>query len=371
MFVPPTQIRSTLLCLQCLRAVTCYKTSMHKLNLHNFLTYLGLSALLLGAFVVHAQSLGVDPVQYVVSPQLPGPNQKVQIEAQGVGDFMGNSTITWQQDGKTVLQGVGARDYSFTTGALGSQTHVHVEIDSPNQGSFTHDFVFLPSTVDLVWEADTTVPPLYRGKALYSAGSSVRVVAYPTIIVNGKQVSSKSLSYQWSHNNTPAPAQSGMGLSSFSFQGSELQSSEDVSVAVYLGSSQVASGDISIPAQDPQLVLYDKDPLRGVLWDTALPSTLSLGSAEFTVAAVPYYFANESSQGGSLGYSWTLNGNPTSGPQSTQGLLTLRQSGSGTGAAQLGVTQQNNDNDKLVQAAQAMVQIVFGQSSSAPSLFGL
>lgn len=342
---------------------------MHKL--HNKL-FFALGTLLAFASIAHAQALGTvpAPVQYVVAPQIPGPDQTVQIEAQGVGSFLGDANIIWSENGKVVQSGVGSRDFSFTTGALGTQTTVHVEIDSSTEGTLTNDWTFNPSIVDLVWEADTTAPPLYLGKPLYSAGSTVKVVAFPTVIVRGAEVPSSDLSFQWTHDDVAVPEQSGAGDSTFTFTGSELQSSETVEADVYYGANEVGSAEITIPATQPLVVLYDDDPLQGLLTDEALPSALSMTAPELTVQAVPYYFANSSAQNGSLSYTWTLNGDTTTGPQSAQGLLTLRQTGSGTGEAALGVSVQNNDNDKLTQAAQAALNIVFGQSSGS-SLFGL
>jgi hypothetical protein len=329
-------------------------------------------ALSIGA-IAQAQSLGVvpAPVQYVVSPETPGPNTQVTITAQGVGSFVGNSPIIWSQDGKVVSSGVGDYTYSFTTGALGTETRIHVEIDSTTSGTITNDWLFTPSLINLVWEADTSVPPLYKGKALYSGGSSVKVVAFPSIVVNGKNISANSLSFQWTLDSDPLPNQSGLGRNTLTFTGSQLQKEEDVSVDVYYGASQVGSGEITIPATDPELVLYDQDPLRGTIFDAALPAGVSLSTNEFTVQAVPYYFSNSSLANGSLVYAWTLNGNTTTGPNAAKGLLTLLQNGSGTGGAALGVSLQNNDPSLLVQAAQAALQIVFGSQSSNSGLFGL
>ena len=310
------------------------------------------------------------PIQYVVSPQSPGPNTQVTIEAQGVGTYLGDSTISWSVNGKVVSSGVGVRDFTFATGGLGTQTKVHVKVVSSSEGTLTNDWVFNPSSVNMLWEADTSVPPLYKGKALYSGGSNLKVVAFPSVVVNGKSLPLNNLSYQWTVNDTPAPQQSGLGRNTLSFTGDQLQPAEDVAVTVYSGPTQVGFGEVFIPASAPQILIYDKDPLRGMLLDNALPSALSLSAKEFTIQAVPYYFANSSLQSGAAAYAWTLNGNDTTGPNAAKGELTLRQTGSGTGSAVIGVTIQNSDSDKLVQAAQAAIQIVFGQSSSG-SLFGL
>jgi hypothetical protein len=173
------------------------------------------------------------------------------------------------------------------------------------------------------------------------------------------------LSYQWSINDEPQPSASGLGKSILSFTGDQLNAQESVAVDVYLGATRAGHGEITIVATQPQILLYYKDPLRGVVWDQALPQGIALGSKEITLQAEPYYFAASQFPA----FSWTLNGEDTSGPQSAQGVLTLRQTGSGSGTALLGVSAQNNNVDQFVQSAEAALQFVFGQQSS--SIFGL
>ncbi len=95
----------------------------------------------------------------------------------------------------------------------------------------------------------------------------------------------------------------------------------------------MGGASLTIPATDPEIGMYVKDPLRGVLYDQALPSSVSLAGQEVTLRAVPYYFANESISNGSVSYVWALNGNTVTGPNSAQGELTLRQTQGGQGSA--------------------------------------
>ncbi len=322
-----------------------------------------------------AQTIGssLDQIRVLSTPELPGPNETVHVQVQGVGNFLGDATINWQQNGSTVKSGVGERTYTFTTGSLGSVTRITITIDSSTQGIITRELTFIPSLVNLVWEANTSVPPLYRGKALYSIGSEVRVIAFPQIISNGATISSNNLTFNWELNGDPVPAQSGKGRNTLTFAGDQFKEGESVAVDVFLGSVQVGQGVVYIPAVDPQIRLYPRDPLRGVLWSEALPSSISLGAKEIAVQAVPYFFANESFGNGSLAYAWTLNNRTTTGPDAARGILTLRQSGEGTGEARLGVSLQNLDNTKLLQAAEAAVRIIFGAQTSSgfTSFFGL
>jgi hypothetical protein len=311
-----------------------------------------------------------DPVQYIVTPEVPGPGDTVTIEVQGVGTFLGDATITWQKDGKVVQSGAGSRSYSFVAGGLGSMTRIHIDIKSATNGSFSKDFIFRPSVISLVWEADTSAPPLYLGKPLYSAGSPLKVVAFPNVVINGSRVAAQSLSYQWSRGGDYVADASGLGRSAYSFAGDQLQKEEDITVDVYFGQTLVGRGGIAIPAADPQVVLYERDALRGALYDLALPPAFNLNAKEITVLAQPYSFARSSLTDGSLEYAWTLNDNDIAGPDSARGLLTLRQTGAGVGSAELQVSLQNNSTDQLVQSAQAAVSILLGQASSG-SLFGI
>jgi hypothetical protein len=323
--------------------------------------------------LAHAQFSAVpDPLQYIVAPENPGPNQTVYIQIQGVGPFLGNATITWQINGKVAQSGVGLTSLAVPTGPIGTATTVHVSIDSP-QGFYTHDFIFSPSTVNLLWEADTSTPSFSENKPLYSAGSKVRVIAFPTVMSGRTQLSSGQLSFQWKRNDTLDTGASGLGKNVFTFTGDSLQSGEQVSVDVYYKNNKVAGGEIIIPATDPQVLLYAQDPLRGELLDQAILNPFTLTASEITLRAEPYYFANSSVRKGSITYTWSLNDEQISSPDPRPGFLTLRQTGSGAGAASVGISVQNADSDKFVQFAQSVMTIVFGQTNknSFGSFFGL
>ncbi|HVY73084.1 MAG TPA: hypothetical protein VG984_03500 [Candidatus Paceibacterota bacterium] len=327
---------------------------------------------LLSASVAYAQSIAPDPVQYTVIPEQPGPGEQVTIEVDGVGQFLGNSTITWQQDGKIIEAAGNSPTFRFTTGGVGSVTRIHLKIDSPTQGLITHDFVFNPSVVNMIWEADTYTPTLYKGKSLYTAGSPLKVVAYPTVYINGSVVPTSKLSFQWRHNDTPDPSSSGLGKNIFLFVGDQLQPEEDVSVTIYLGATIVAKGDMAIPASSPEVIFYPQDPLRGELLGSGFQGTAQLTQTETTFKAEPYFFSASAVRNSKLQYNWTLNDQETTGPDASRGVLTLRQTGSGAGAADLGVSIQNTLSSQFIQAANAGLHLIFGQSGSAfSSFFGL
>lgn len=325
-----------------------------------------LALLLMFGVHTHAQTVPA-PIQYVVASETPGAHETVIIKAEGVGSFLGSANFTWSQDGKITKTGIGERTYSFTTGNLGERTAVRVTIDS-SQGIFTKTFNFNPSRINLIWEAYTSVPPLYRGKPLYSAGSDYKIVALPTVYAGAARVSASALSYQWFYKGSLVPEVSGLGKNTFTKTGDQLQTGESVAVEVYYGVTKVGRAELFIPASDPTIVFYQRDPLRGVLYDAAIPAGISLSGREITVKAEPFFFSTASLKSGLIPFVWTLNDSEVAGPDSAQGILTLRQSGSGRGSANVGVSMQNANTDQLVQEAETSLQIVFG-ADQATTLF--
>jgi hypothetical protein len=337
------------------------------------LNVITLALLVAVALPAAAQTIGLEsePIRVRISPQAPEPGQTVTITVEGIGTFLGDATITWRKDGVVAKSGFGERSYSFVAGPLGKLMRIDLSIDSPTQGVITRTFNFKPSTINLVWEADTTVPPFYRGKALLSPGSTARITAFPQVVSGGKTLSATSLSYRWKRGGEAQSAQSGKGKRTFTYTSDQLQGAESITVDVYLDNVLVGQGAVTIPVSDPAIVLYQRDPLRGVLWSEALPGAVSLNAKEITVQAVPYFFASDSFERGEVAYEWSLNGRETSGPLSDEGIMTLRQTGEGSGQALLGVELQNTSGTRLLQSAEAMVRMFFGAQSNDSSFFGL
>jgi hypothetical protein len=321
----------------------------------------------------HAQGIQIGtppaPVQYTVYPEIPGPNESVTIEVAGVGSFIGNSPIIWTLNGKVAEEGIGKNKFTFQTGSLGAITKVGITIRSTEHGTITNAWTFNPSSINLVWEAQTTVPPLYMGKALYSVGSPVTVYAFPQVVVNGKSIANSSLSFQWKLNDQAQPSASGLGRTAFAFNGNQLHQSEEVSVDVFSGNIAVGHATITIGAADPQIMFYIRDPLRGVLYNTALQGTYAMPTAETTLHAEPYYYSRANLRSGNLAWSWTINGSPTSGPNSGAGELTLRSQG-GQGNAIVGVALQNTGATTFLQAAKNSITLLFGNAERSTG-FGL
>lgn len=164
--------------------------------------------------------------------------------------------------------------------------------------------------VDLVWEAQTSVPPLYHGKAQPSAGSQVKVSALPLATgQNGVRLKITDFDYQWSKNGEPLPGVGGSGQNILNYLvgANENQTTIAVTATALADRNLVLRQEINIPVLKPKLVYYEKDPLWGTLYHLALPAEYELKKPELTVLVEPFFF-NSGQKAMGLEYLWKLNG---------------------------------------------------------------
>jgi hypothetical protein len=128
--------------------------------------------------------------------------------------------------------------------------------------------------------------------------------------------------------------------------------------------SKAAKGVVFIPDNNPLVLFYKKDPLRGMLYDHALTGNERLTETETTIVAEPYYISGRSRKSVSNEYSWTLNGESVAPQGNDPAVITLRQNSGQTGSVTLAFSVRNTDVSKLLQTAQASVVLLFGAQNS-------
>ena len=242
-----------------------------------------------------------------IIPTYPRPNEGVWINLTLYTDDLTTADITWYQDGKSVLSGKGEVKYSFRAGPIGQKTDIEVKIKLLSGISFTKTITLNPASVDVVWEADSYVPPFYAGKALHPRQGVLKLVAMPEFVKNGQRIPPQNLVYKWSNNDTVYQDQSGYGKNIVVVNGSLLGKPESIDVLVTDPvNNMVAQGFLDIAPVDPQVVFYQNDPYYGDIFDSAIANPFNLKADQVQVLAAPYYFTNEAS--GYLQYVWELNG---------------------------------------------------------------
>ncbi len=275
-----------------------------------------------------------------VSPENPGAFQTVTFS---VSSFLFNANsqnISWSVDGKTVRSGIGATSFSVETKAIGSTTTVTMVLDIDGE-SIRKTVTLRPAEIDLLWEsANGYVPPFYRGRALPTKESSVRVVAIPSVKVGTVPLKSSDFTYSWKRAGGIVNAASGYSKNSFVFQKDFLNPAEALSVTITgVGNTYTATKDISIPSFDPQILLYERHPLLGIQYEKELGPSLTLPVGEKTIIAEPYFMSAIGPTSSYLNYVWKINGAAISTP-SKKNQLTLRGSGQ-EGASRVSLDVEN------------------------------
>ena len=131
-----------------------------------------------------------------VAPENPTPFEDVNITLNSYASNLDSVLITWSVNGKNILSGIGKKSFSLKTGPAGSTSIVTVVVSLPD-GDITKTITIKPSVMTLLFQAnDSYVPAFYRGKALPTLGSEIKVVAMPEI------GNPKNMTYAWQKDYT-------------------------------------------------------------------------------------------------------------------------------------------------------------------------
>lgn len=323
-----------------------------------FFAFLGL---LFSCAPVSAQSIpGIqNPLVVSVIPNEPRSNEAVFIRLQSFSMDLDRSLVTWYVDGVSVSSGVGLKDFSVKAGGLGSTKIIDVTVAPANGGSFTETITIRPADVGLVWESDTYSPPFYKGKALHSYNGSFRVIAVPEMFTStGIKIDPKDLIYTWKKNGEVEGSASGYGKNVYiGLQTSYLREGEDISVEVSAPRDNVvAANSILITPTVPNVILYEKSPLYGIVYEKALQNRTELKNEEITIIAEPFFFSVPRRNTANLTYAWSLNDSALT-DFANKSSLTLRKTLEQAGRANLSVVLQNTL--KLLQGGKSNLTISY------------
>ena len=228
---------------------------------------------------------------------------------------MDTAHITWNKDGLTQKVGVGEMTYTTILGASGERTFIQAVITLGGD-TITKNISYTPGTVDLVWQAvDSYTPPFYKGKALPSYESQIKITA----ITDAKF--SQDTTYNWERDFKNKPDVSGFQKDTFYVTGSILETSHNIGVTVRESQrSTAASNHIQIPLHDPMVKIYPAHNQVVPFFSTTKPVLLGRGEV-LSFAAIPYYFSTTNPE--TLSYTWRVNGNNIPNAERLNNILTL------------------------------------------------
>lgn len=301
------------------------------------------------SFGAQAEDVSINMV-----PQNPRPFTQVNLNLESFAVGLDSANITWRSGEKTVLSGIGKTRYSFTTGGPNTSTIFDITI-APDDGtaSLKKNITITPSDLDMLWETvNSYTPPFYKGKALPSKESVIKIVAFPN--TSGlSQTSQKNISYTWKNNYDVVKNSSGTGKNKYIFTNSEINNTEKISVAASgPGGTYSASGSLNIDIVQPQILFYKKSPLEGILYQTSLKDGDYIDEDEITLVVEPFFmlFSEGSS---AIKYNWKINNNLIETPSNPRELTVRPSSRGGYATIEFGI----ENISKLFQKATKSLKI--------------
>ncbi len=315
---------------------------------------------IISAFTVPSFSIAETQIQVQdsdlnieISPSNPKPYEDVTVTLSSYATDLNKAVISWQNDTKTVLSGIGKTIYSFKALGPNTTTTINVSIRPvDSMSSITKNIIITPSEVGLYWESvDGYTPLFYKGKSLPTKSSMIKVLAIPDTktIKSG----SGSVSYTWKVDDSVVEDASGYNKNSYVFRDDMFKNTNSISViASSVNDNYSASNNVEIPIYSSKVIFYKKSPAEGILYNNALGSNSPFHEEEMTVVAEPYFLPIKGHEDIFI-YKWKIN-NETINTPTKKTELTVRPSSRG-GYANISVTFENPN--KLFQIVSGMLKL--------------
>lgn len=206
-------------------------------------------------------------------------------------------------------------------------------------------FTNVPNNIDLLIDSDSYTPPFYRGRALPSAGTQLRVQARTYFRrSDGSLVPPSSIVYTWRQNGEVVGSVSGLGKQTAILPSPTLYGTDTISVSA-ISSDRAFSGTalVRLSSVQPVLNLYQDHPLFGILYHQAMGAHTSIPDSEMTFAAVLYFAQSNGPSDPRLQYKWRVDdlAVPTSSAQASEITINADKS-SGVAAIALSVAHSTN-----------------------------
>jgi len=212
-----------------------------------------------------------EPISASISPENPGPREAVTIKATSYLEDSSRATYIWLLDGAELSRGVAQKAFTFQTKDAGQTSTVSVTMRMPSGRVFQKTISITPQNIDLLWEAETTVPDTYEGKALLSSEAYVRVIAVTRPVQAGRTYTPDELVYTWRINGKLDNSQSGQGKKVARFQSSLLKTPTKAEVLVTSPNGTIRiEKTIEINHVSPEIHFYNENPLMGTFYQTFL-----------------------------------------------------------------------------------------------------
>jgi hypothetical protein len=245
-----------------------------------------------------------------IKPTNPGPNEMVVVNLQSYSVDLDRSLITWFINNQQINSGIGQKSLSSKVGQVGESSDWSVVIETPLGQQITGHLNFNPSTVNLLWQANTYTPDWYQGKSLPSPGSQVKILALTEIKKSSNQWYKKDeLVFNWYKNGKFLSLSSGVGKDNIVIETNSDYTPTQITVEVSsLDKTINSSGSLELKNYPPKLLLF---PIASSTNVYPFNSSINLMDDITSLLVEPFYFSNQDILDNNLVFSWKLNNKST------------------------------------------------------------
>lgn len=209
--------------------------------------------------------------------------------------------------------------------------------------------------IDFLIQGDNYTPAFYKGLPLWTNQTKVTILAIPSIpgVTN-----TRGLNYKWTKNNVVLGTVSGIGRNSLAFIDSVLGKSQTIKLEVLSANSAIlASETFTLTPTAPSLLVYEDNPLYGVIFHREASTGYSLIGQEVTFTAFPLFYSIRDRFDPGVNYLWRTN----TGDSETRNSVTYRTPEGVSGSSQ--VTLSADHKDYIIQSARKSFLVEFGQNN--------
>ncbi len=245
-----------------------------------------------------------------VVPEIPGPNEYVEMKLKSYSFNLNNYYITWFLNGEKKLAGYGKKEFNFTTGPMGSVSKVIANIEVGDK-NFKKEFYFAPAVVDFLWEVvDAYTPPFYRGKTIPLKQSKIKVTAIPETYEIAPTEANK-LVYYWDRNYKKQVKDSGFGKNSITFDADPLLREERIKVVANDRKERsFAENILHIPTEksEPDILFYRINKKGRVMTNKALNNFPNINGDTVKLSFHPLNMSTTAANFVDIFLKWNING---------------------------------------------------------------
>lgn len=290
-------------------------------------------------------------------PENPAPEEEISFTLSSYLMDLNTLRITWIENGKTVLSGIGKTYYSTVAKKAGEESTITVRVNYQST-DIENKVVIHPSSMVMLWQAlDSYTPPFYKGKALPVADSKIRVVALPEIKSAGSFISPTNLSYYWRRDYSNDVQASGYAKNYFDYIADYLDPSSYIEVTANNTSQTLsASSAMNIGTYKPKIVFYSYDPDEGIIFEQALADGYKINEKGILMA-VPYFISPENLMNPRLSWTWYINNSATASTGYQKYLLPVQVRSGVSGKSNIKLEVENLD--RVFQTDKSEINVEF------------